>query len=85
MEDSKARLLVEELKNRNVTPEEHQEAIDRFDRAGRIGRWIIRRREPEAYRHYQRELERREYRAALQSIADARINGAREAGNIIIS
>lgn len=69
---AKAQRLVEAIRNHGVIPEGHKENIERYEQAGIIGRLIIRKREPQVFQHYQRELRRRDFRKSQQSIEDAR-------------
>jgi hypothetical protein len=69
---SKADRLIEGIRNRNVTPADHVENIHRYEQAGMLGRWIIRRREPQVLGQYQQELRRRDFRESQRSIREAR-------------
>jgi tRNA A22 N-methylase len=83
MENHRADLL-RDLGNRTRIPEGHEEDIERYEQAGKIGRWIIRRRDPVVFQHYQRELRRREYLDAQQSIEDAKRSAYANEGQTII-
>jgi hypothetical protein len=70
--DGRAQRLAEGIRNRGVTPEGHKADIERYEQAGVIGRLIIRKREPQVFRHHQQELRRRDFRESQRSIEEAR-------------
>jgi len=84
MENNRARRYLEGIRNRNVIPESHKEDIRRYEGAGIIGRFIIRRREPEVFEHYERELRRRDFVRSQQSIIDARLHPDPDPSEVII-
>lgn len=75
MEANPAKELLDRIVNRHeIAEKEHGETIRRYEQAGRISRWLIRRSNPEAVRYF-------EYLQAQQSVRDAIRDASRDPHN----